>query len=153
MMVLDMEFMKKYKYFELDEFIRSDTAKKKNIDNTPSFEIVNHLEELVENVLEPLRAAYGMPIKISSGYRCPALNRAVQGSTTSVHMIGYAADLQVGGSFNKFRDFVLEWFRKTGTRFDQLLLEENKKTGAKWIHIGLKSNTGQQRGMINVMKV
>ena len=145
--------MKKYKYFELSEFIKSDTAKKKNIDNTPTFEIVEHLEELVEKVLEPLRAAYGMPIKISSGYRCPALNKAVQGAATSVHMIGYAADCQVGGSFNKFRDFTVEWFRKTGTKFDQLLLESNTKTGAKWLHIGLYINAHQQRGQIKVMEV
>lgn len=145
--------MHKHKYFELAEFVKSDTAKKKNIDNTPSFEVVAHLEELVENVLDPLRAAYGMPIKISSGYRCPALNKAVGGAATSVHMIGYAADCQVGGSFNKFRDFVVEWFQKTGTKFDQLLLESEKKTGAKWIHIGLKNNAGQQRGIIKVMSV
>ena len=145
--------MKKHKYFELSEFIRSDTAKKKGIDNAPTFEIVEHLDELVEKVLDPLRAAYGMPINISSGYRCPALNKAVGGMATSVHMIGYAADLQVGGSFNKFRDFVVEWFRKTGTKFDQLLLESNKKTGAKWIHVGLYNNAGQQRGQIKVMEV
>ena len=68
-------------------------------------------------------------------------------------MIGYAADMQVGGSFNKFRDFVVEWVKKTGTKFDQLLLESNSKTGAKWIHIGLKNNLGQQRGQIKVMTV
>lgn len=145
--------MGKYKYFELDEFIRSDTAKKKNIDNTPTFEIVSHLDELVEKFLDPLRAAYGMPIKISSGYRCPALNKAVNGSPTSVHMLGHAADLQVGGSFNKFRDFVVEWVKKTGTKFDQLLIESNAKTGAKWLHIGLYNNYGQQRGQIKVMEV
>lgn len=145
--------MGKHKYFELSEFIRSDVAKKKGIDNTPTFEVVAHLEELVEKVLDPLRAAYGMPIKISSGYRCPALNRAVSGSSTSVHMIGYAADMQVGGSFNKFLDFTVEWLKKTGTRFDQLLLESNKNTGARWIHIGLYNNSGQQRGQIKVMEI
>ena len=145
--------MKKYKYFELDEFVRSDMAKKKGIDNTPTFEIVQHLDELVEKVLDPLRAAYGQPIKVSSGYRCLALNTAVGGAATSVHMLGYAADLQVGGSFNKFRDFTVEWFRKTGTKFDQLLLERDAKTGAKWIHIGMYNNAGQQRGQINVMEV
>ena len=145
--------MGKHKYFELSEFIRSDVAKKKGIDNTPTFEVVAHLEELVEKVLDPLRAAYGMPIKISSGYRCPALNRAVSGSSTSVHMIGYAADMQVGGSFNKFLDFTVEWLKKTGTRFDQLLLESNKKTGARWIHIGLYNNSGQQRGQIKLMEI
>ena len=144
--------MKKHKYFELSEFICSGTAKKKGIDNTPTFEIVEHLDELVDKVLDPLRAAYGMPIKVSSGYRCPALNKAVGGAATSVHMIGFAADLQVSGSFNKFRDFVVAWFRNTGTKFDQLLLESSKKTGTQWIHVGLYNNAGQQRGQIKVME-
>ena len=91
--------MRKYNYFELSEFLKSDTAKKRGIDNTPTFEIVDHLSELVREVLDPLRAAYGQPIRISSGYRCPALNSILpNASKTSVHQIGYAADLQVSGS-------------------------------------------------------
>lgn len=145
--------MKKHRYFELSEFIKSSTAKRKGIDNTPTFEAVAHLDELVEKVLDPLRAAYGQPIKVSSGYRCPALNKAARGAETSVHKIGYAADLQVGGSLSKFRDFTVDWLRKTGTRFDQLLLEGDARTGEKWIHIGLYNNAGQQRGQIRVMEV
>lgn len=145
--------MKKYNYFELAEFLESETARKKGIDNTPSFEIVDHLNELVREILEPLRAAYGAPIRVSSGYRCPALNAAVKGASESVHMLGYAADLQVSGSFNKFRDFVVDWFRSTGKKFDQLLLESDANTGSKWIHIGLYNNSGQQRGQIKVMEV
>lgn len=145
--------MGNYRYFTLAELIKSAKAKERGIDNTPSFEVVEHLSELVGTVLDPLRAAYGMAIRVSSGYRSPALNKAVNGAATSVHMIGYAADLQVSGSFNKFRDFVVEWFRKTGTKFDQLLLESDKKTGAKWIHVGLYNNAGQQRGQIKVMQV
>ena len=145
--------MGKHKYFELNEFIRSNTAKKKGIDNTPTFEIVAHLDRLVDEFLDPLRAAYGMPIWISSGYRCPALNKAVNGAATSVHMIGYAADMQVGGSFKKFCDFVVEWVKKTGTKFDQLIIESDRKTGAKWLHVGLFNNSGQQRGQIKVMEV
>ena len=145
--------MGKHKYFELSEFIKSDVAKKKGIDNTPSWEVVARLEELVENILDPLRAAYGMPIRVTSGYRCPALNAAVHGVTSSVHQLGYAADLQVGGSFNKFRDFTVEWLKKSGARFDQLLIESDKKTGAKWLHVSLKNNYGQQRGQIKVMEI
>ena len=145
--------MAKHKYFELEEFIASPTAKKKGISNVPSFDVVAHLDELVEKILDPLRAAYGMPIRISSGYRCPALNKAVGGVPGSVHQIGYAADLQVGGSFGKFKEFVVEWFKNTGTHFDQVLLESNKATGAKWLHIGLKNNLGQQRGHIKIMEV
>ena len=62
--------MSSYKYFTLAELLRSDTAKKKNIDNTPSWDVVAHLGELVEKLLDPLRAAYGTPIRVSSGYRC-----------------------------------------------------------------------------------
>lgn len=137
--------MVKFKYFTLAELLRSETAKKKGIDNTPTFEVVAHLAELVETILDPLRDAYGMPIKVSSGYRCPELNKAVGGAATSVHQIGYAADLQVGGSFEKFRSFVVQWFDKTCKPFDQLLIESDRKTGAKWIHIGLYNNAGQQR--------
>lgn len=140
----------KHEFFELSEFIKSSTAKGRGIDNTPTFEVVAHLDELVARILDPLRAAYGHPIKISSGYRCPALNRAVGGSATSVHQIGYAADLQVSGSFKTFRDFVVEWFEQTRTGFDQLLIERDSK-GKRWIHIGLYSNSGEQRKIINVL--
>ena len=147
-----MEFMKKHKYFELSEFVRSDTAKRLGIDNTPTFEIVEHLEELVTEFLDPLRGAYGKPINISSGYRCPALNKAVGGSSTSVHQIGYAADMQVSGSFSEFRDFVLDWVIKTRAKFDQLIIESDSKSKAVWLHIGLKNNAGAQRGQIKNMK-
>lgn len=142
-----------YKYFTLAELLKSDTAKKKNIDNTPSWEVVAHLGELVETFLDPLRAAWGKAIRVSSGYRCEKLNKAVGGSATSVHMQGWAADLQTSGSFSKFRDFVVAWVRQTGTKFDQLLLESKKSTGEKWIHVGLRNNAGQQRGIIKVMEV
>lgn len=145
--------MRKFQYFELSEFIKSETAKKKGIDNAPTFEIVDHLSELVREILDPLRAAYGKSITISSGYRCPALNKAVNGATTSIHMTGYAADLQVSGSFAKFRDFVRTWLKETGKKYDQLIVERNKKTGAQWIHIGLYNNSGQQRCQDLTMEV
>lgn len=140
-------------YFTLPELLKSDTAARKGIDNTPSFEVVAHLLELTEDFLDPLRAAWGKAIRVSSGYRCDKLNKAVGGSATSVHKIGYAADLQTSGSFTKFRDFVVAWVRQTGTKFDQLLLERDTKTGAQWIHVGLRNNAGQQRGIIKVMEV
>ena len=143
--------MKKYKYFELDEFLKSSEAKKRGIDNTPTFEVVEHLGELVERILDPLREDWGSSIKISSGYRCPKLNSAVKGAATSVHMLGYAADLQVSTSFTKFRDFVVNWVARTGVKFDQLLLESNKAKGTKWIHIGLYSNSGEQRQQVKTV--
>lgn len=143
--------MKKHRYFELDEFVRSSVAKKKGIENIPTFEAVDNLNELIETILDPLRAAYGMPITVTSGYRSEALNKAVKGVSSSVHMKGLAADLQVGGSFNKFRDFVVDWVKKNNIKFDQVLLESSGLT--KWIHIGLRNNSGQQRGEIKVIKI
>ena len=142
-----------HKYFELTELLKSDTALSKKIDNSPTWEVVRNLDELVTEILDPLREAYGKAIKVSSGYRCKKLNAAVQGAATSVHQKGLAADLQVSGSFNNFRDFVVAWFQKTGKPFDQLLIETNKKTGAKWLHVGLRSNAGEQRRQVKVMEV
>lgn len=140
-------------YFTLAELLKSDTAKRKGIDNTPTWEVVANLLELTRDFLDPLRAAWGKPIRVSSGYRCERLNKAVGGSATSVHKKGWAADLQTSGSFAKFRDFVVAWVREKGIKFDQLLLERDRKTGAQWIHVGLRNNAGQQRGIIKVMEV
>ena len=146
--------MSKYKHFELDEFIKSDVATQRKIDNTPTFEVVEHLEELVENFLEPLRIALGYPIVINSGYRCAKLNRAVGGSDTSAHPLGFAADISCPYmSFSKFRDFVVNWATKTKPRFDQILLESEKTTGKQWIHVGIYNRSRQQRGQIKVMNV
>ena len=142
----------KHKYFELNEFIASREAKKRGIDNTPSFEVVDNLNELVETILDPLRAAYKKRIFVRSGFRCLLLNNAVGGVPTSVHPLGLAADVQGEGDFEEFKTFVIEWFRTSGVRFDQVLLEKNKK-GEEWIHIGLRNRLGQQRGQIKVLNV
>lgn len=73
------------KYFTIEEMTKSSTAKANGIDNTPSEEGVLKLQKLIEAVLDPLREWYGKPIKVNSGYRCEALNKAVGGSDTSQH--------------------------------------------------------------------
>ena len=71
------------KYFTINELIASDVAKNNNINNIPNQQEKNNLTALVDNILDPLREAYGKPIKVNSGYRCDALNKAVGGSKTS----------------------------------------------------------------------
>ena len=132
------------KYFKVAEMLKSETADKNNIQNIPSAEIEQNIEELLE-VLDGLREHYGKPIKITSGYRCTELNKLVGGSPTSAHVIGYAADLQaVQGSFEEFKSSVLEWLDKSGVKFDQCIIERNKNT--QWVHFGLFNRKGQQRG-------
>jgi hypothetical protein len=146
--------MSKFRHFELNEFLESEVAKSRRIDNFPSFEVVEHLEELITKFLEPLRTALGLPIVIGSGFRCPALNRAVGGSDTSVHPIGYAADISCPYmAFSKFKDYVVNWVQKNNIKFDQILIETERATGKQWLHIGLYNRSGQQRGQIKVMNV
>ena len=82
------------KYFTIAELTRSTTAQKKGIDNTPTPAAVQNLRSLVENVLDPLREAYGHPIYVNSGYRSATLNSAVGGTRNSQHMRGQAADIR-----------------------------------------------------------
>ena len=132
------------KYFTLAEMLKSETAEKNKIQNIPSAEIEQNIEELLA-VLDDLREFYGKPIKITSGYRCATLNKLVGGSPTSAHVIGYAADLQpVQGSFEEFKASVLEWLDKSEVGFDQCIIERNKNT--QWVHFGLFNRKGQQRG-------
>ena len=81
------------KYFTMGELVSSRTADKKGIINRCNKEHAANLTALVEKVLDPLREAYGKPIRVTSGYRCEALNKAVGGSPTSDHMKGCAADI------------------------------------------------------------
>lgn len=133
--------------FELREFLESDTAKARGIDNTPSFSDVLHIMELCEVLLQPLRDAWGSPINVTSGYRCEKLNKAVGGVSSSAHLIGYAVDLQPGnGRFEDFVKFVRAWVAKYQIKFDQILIES--QGCVKWLHIGLRSNGGLQRRQI-----
>lgn len=91
------------KHFTLQELTRSATARRLGIDNTPPDEAVKNLTALVDNVLDPLREAWGSPIHVNSGYRCPALNRAVNGAPHSQHMRGEAADITVGSRLDNAR--------------------------------------------------
>lgn len=89
--------MKISKNFSLEEFTHSETAQCLKIDNAPSTEQIINLCALVHHVLQPLRDHYGQPVKISSGYRCQALNKAVGGVTNSQHIRGQAADIKILG--------------------------------------------------------
>ena len=82
--------------FDWKEFTKSDTATRLHIINeVTSFEVRDNIKALVDNVLQPLRDAWGGPLFINSGYRCLELNKAVGGVPTSQHVLGCAADVGV----------------------------------------------------------
>lgn len=135
------------RWFDLPEFLSSPAGKAAGIDNTPSFEVVEHLRELTEMVLDPLRSAWGGPVIVTSGYRCPELNALVGGVRNSAHITGYAADILPGdGRIAAFMDFVPKFIRGAGIRFDQLI--DERVGGKRWAHIAVRDTLGRQRGQI-----
>lgn len=117
------------KYFTLEEMTYSDTAKKYGIDNTPPQSVIAHLNELME-FMDGLRAAWGSPITVTSGYRSEYLNSKVGGSPTSVHKRGFACDTTPkNGRMKEYKKFVVEYLKDKS--FDQALIEKNSKTGTE----------------------
>ena len=108
---------------------RSETARKHRIDNTPQPVARKNITALVDNVLDPLREAWGKPITVNSGYRSPALNRLVRGVSTSQHLTGEAADITTGNKIDNAKLFQLAIDLKLP--YDQLIDEQN----FSWLHI------------------
>jgi uncharacterized protein YcbK (DUF882 family) len=126
------------KYFTIKELCKSSTAIQRKIDNTPNSEIIKNLEKLVDFVLDPLREKYGKPIKVNSGYRCPALNKAVGGSKTSHHMTGLAADITVGSPTKNKALFDL--IIQMDLPYDQVIDEKN----FRWVHVSYSDKPRKQ---------
>lgn len=138
--------MKKIKYFNLCEFINSSTANRLNIDNLPSFEIVDNLNKLAY-YLDGIREKLGKPIFISSGYRCRILNKSVGGVANSQHQYGLAADL-VCSDMSKLETVI----RETGG-FDQLIREHRKGfPNSFWYHVSLCKDNPRNQIIMNLEK-
>lgn len=123
--------MKLSPHFTLQELTNSATATKQALDNTPTLKEVERLQILCIFLLEPLRKHTGKPVRITSGFRCKALNKAVGGVADSYHVKGMAADIEV--SNEKTAE---SWARFLNTLFycDQVIYERRGKT--QWLHIG-----------------
>ena len=117
------------KYFTIAELTRSTTAQLRGIDNTPSQQVINNLTAFVDNVLDPLREAWGAPIHVNSGYRCPALNKAVGGAPASQHMLGEAADITAGSKVKN--QCLYRLLRQLDLPVDQAINEHD----FSWIHV------------------
>lgn len=133
--------MKKIKYFILSEFLNSATAKRLRIDNTPSFEVVDNLNKLAD-YLDGIREKVGKPILISSGFRCPVLNKAVGGVSNSQHQKGLAADLICADM-----ESLEKVLRETGG-FDQLIKEHHKGSKSFWFHVSVAPRNGKPRQQV-----
>ena len=134
--------MKLTENFTLQEMIHSNTAIAKGIVNMPNEQQINFIRELCINILQPVREEFGVPIRISSGFRSPRLNVAIGGSTSSQHcaLRGAAADIQMDEMnaeiFNYIKDELI---------FDQLIWEFGDGQNPDWVHVSFhKGNNRKQ---------
>lgn len=128
------------KYFTEKELTKSPTANRLKINNTPTASVRANLKSLVDNILDPLREAWGAPIIVSSGYRCPKLNSAVGGAKTSQHMYGQAADIRTVSDKPSDNKKLFDLIQKLGLPYDQLIDEY----GYNWIHVSYSSRNRRQ---------
>lgn len=124
--------MKLSEHFTLEELTRSATARARGIDNTPTERDKANLKRLATEVLEPLRKMAGVPITVTSGYRCYALNKAVGGAATSQHLRGEAADIKCADNKALFAA-AMELMLLGKIKVGQLIDEK----GYRWLHISL----------------
>ena len=129
--------------FTLGEFLSSQTAVKNGIVNLPTREHVSNMQHLCQEILQPLRDHFCQPIRITSGYRCPALNQLVHGVGNSMHQYGCAADLHL--PHEKTGKAWYFWIHNH-LDFDQLLFETNRY-GAVWLHVSCKPDFKDNRHM------
>ena len=143
------------KYFSIEELVKSASAERLAIDNTPPRAAQRMLTILVEQLLDPIRRRYGAPIIVTSGYRCPALNTAVGGVANSHHIVGCAADIVASPSPSQGGEpssavpespllgrgrgeanlslfhLIIQMQREGAIRFTQLIAEKDYR----WLHI------------------
>jgi len=125
--------MKLTENFSLHEMIKSETAARKGLDNTPGEAVIANLKLLAENILQPVRTAYGRGVKVNSGYRSPDVNAAVGGSRTSDHTRGMAADIEIPGVPN----YDLAKYIADNFKFTQIILEFYTPgiPDSGWVHV------------------
>jgi zinc D-Ala-D-Ala carboxypeptidase len=136
------------KNFTLQEFIKSQTALRLGIDNTPGEEHLASAKALFENVVQKVREKFG-PTVINSGYRGPELNKAIGGSATSQHCKGEAADIECPGTPN----YDVAKFIEDELDYDQLILEFYTPgiPDSGWVHVSYKSE-GNRKQSLTAMK-
>jgi len=126
-------------HFMLSELLVSETAARKGLSNAPPDGYVERLQQVAQDLLEPVRQRFG-PVHVTSGYRSPAVNAAIGGSATSAHCEGFAADfvpLTAGVTLKA----IVEWcIANLDLPFDQVIYE----TGA-WVHLGRYGPGGKVR--------
>jgi hypothetical protein len=146
--------------FTLEELLKSDTADRWGFKEqyTPPENVIENLKDLCVYILQPLRDELKLPIRISSGYRCPRVNAKIGGASrmingkvtqTSDHVLGRAADISVvinGVRANQELVKTLSKMIKSSTfEWDQIILENGSLANPSWIHISYRKGENRKQ--------
>ena len=124
--------------FTISELVYSDTAIRQNINNMPDLKSLDNLLNLIFFILQPLRNKFGALV-VTSGYRCPQVNKLVNGAENSNHLIGCAADIiPKQATFKQLYDYVI-----ANLDYDECFIEQSK--GKKWLHIAFRKNNNRKK--------
>lgn len=126
------------KYFTIKELSASLTAERNGIINTPHDEAVAKMETLIEKLLDPIRELWGKPLRVTSGYRCKKLNKAVGGAKNSQHLRGEAADITTGNRVDN--RCLMSSIIESSLDFDQLIDESD----CLWLHISYNATKNRR---------
>ena len=137
--------------FSLSEMTKSQTAIRKDIDNTPTQEHIDNLKYVAVNLLQPIRDHFGKPVTVSSGYRSVELCEAIGSSSRSQHAKGEAADFEIPGMDNKELGL---WIRDN-IEYDQLILEFYKdgEPNSGWIHCSMVKDGEPRKSTLQAIKI
>ena len=136
--------MKLSRNLTLKEAVKSNTATRLGIDNNPDDWDIENLRAIAENIFQPIRDHFGVPIGVSSGYRGKDLNKAIGGSKYSQHMTGEALDLDAD-MYGKITNADIFKFVKNNLHWDQMIWEFGDDEEPNWVHISYKPSGGNRK--------
>ena len=139
------------KHITYKESIRSNTALRRGIDNTPGDYELSNMNNIAVNLFEPLREWVGGPIKITSFFRCEELNKAIGGSSRSQHCQGRAMDLD--DTFGHKTSAEMFEYIKSNLSYDQLIWEFGDDENPDWIHVSFVSEMENRGRSMRAQKV
>ena len=139
------------KHISYKEATHSNTALRRNLDNTPNDEQLKCMEEVAENLFEPLREWVGGPIKVNSFFRGKPVNTAIGGSRTSQHMKGQAIDID--DTFGYKTNAEMYHYIKDNLDFDQMIWEFGDDKNPNWVHISWVSHRPNRKKLTIAKKV
>ena len=133
------------------EGVRSRTADRRGLDNTPNESQLKCMKEIAEAVFEPLREWVGGPIKINSFFRGEPVNTAIGGSKYSQHMKGQAMDID--DTFGHKTNAEMYHYIKDNLDFDQLIWEFGDDENPNWIHVSYVTHRENRKKLTIAKKI